>query len=338
MDRIEILELYVSAALFLKVRIIPLPGAKTLPFFIQDAYQLYEMHIANQSCAVLFESNPDNSPASISKHLNVVQDSLSIPCVYVCDALTSYNRERLIKHHVPFIVPGNQMYLPFLGIDLREYFLKKRLILDKIEKLSPAAQLTLIYIMLSESTTFRPAELAEGTAYTTMTTSRAVDELEEAKLITSKRIGRERVLSIDMEKSDLWNKAVPLMQSPVKQKVFLRLGVIDTKKYMKSGYSALADYSSLNNPVNPVVAMSNDDWKLLQLKGVKPVEFGEVEVELWQYNPEIFADNGCVNRFLLYLSLKDDKDERIEITLEEMMEGTTNDSNSRFRSVSQTFR
>lgn len=338
MERIELLELYISAALGIKVQVEPLPGAKNLPFFIQDAYQLYEMHVASQSCAVMLERSPDNSPASIKKHIDVVQDKLRVPCVYVCDAITSYNRERLIKHHVPFIVPGNQMYLPFLGVDLREYFLKKRSVLDKIEKFSPAAQLTLIYLMLSESTTFRPSELAEGTAYTTMTISRAVDELEKAKLIKSERIGRERVLSVDMEKASLWNKAVPLMQSPIKQKVFLRAGVVDINKYLKSGYSALAHYSSLNNPVHPVIAISNDDWKLLQLKGIKPVEHGEVEVELWQHNPAIFADNGCVNRFLLYLSLKDDKDERIEITLEEMMEGIANDSNSRLRPVSRTFR
>ena len=42
--------------------------------------------------------------------------------VYVTGALASYERKRLIEQKVPFMVPGNQLYLPDLGIDLREYF------------------------------------------------------------------------------------------------------------------------------------------------------------------------------------------------------------------------
>jgi hypothetical protein len=41
---------------------------------------------------------------------------------------------------------------------------------------------------------------------------------------------------------------------------------------------------------------------------------------LWRYPPALFAEHGIVDRLSLYLSLKDDHDERTETALEEMME------------------
>jgi DNA-binding MarR family transcriptional regulator len=321
MNHIELLEKYIATALCIEVHATLLPGIKQFPFFLQDAYQFYQMTLMGRLCTILIEDDAENSPAAISKHIDIVQQQLGMPCIYVCDAITAYNRERLINHRVSFIVPGNQMFLPFLGIDLRDYFLKKRI--EKAEKLSPAALTTLIYMMARVGDEFRPAELAQGTGYTTMSISRAVDKIESMGLIVSERSGRDRLLRMD--KKDLWRKITPLAQSPVKQRVFLREDAIDLSKYLRAGYDALAHFSSINKPNHPIIAMSTEEWRALKQQGIKTVEFGEIEVEVWQINPRLFADEQFVNRYFLYLSLKDNKDERIEMTLEEMMDGLTHD-------------
>ena len=323
MNRIDLLEKYIATALCIEVHLTPLPDIKQFPFFLQDAYQFYQITLLGQLCTILIDEDAENSPAAISKHIDVVQQQLGMPCIYICDAITAYNRERLINHRVPFIVPGNQMFLPFLGVDLREYFLKKRI--EKAEKLSPAALTTLIYMMITVGNEFRPAALAQGTGYTTMSISRAVDEIEAMGLIVSERSGRERLLRIEMNKKDLWRKITTLAHSPVKQRVFLREDTVDLSKYMRAGYDALARFSSINNPNHPIIAMTTEEWRALKQQGIKPVEFGEIEVEVWQINPRLFADEQFVNRYFLYLSLKDNKDERIEMTLEEMMAGLTHD-------------
>lgn len=41
MERIELLELYVSAALGIKVHVEPLPSAKNLPFFYRESGQVF---------------------------------------------------------------------------------------------------------------------------------------------------------------------------------------------------------------------------------------------------------------------------------------------------------
>jgi len=44
------------------------------------------------------------------------------------------------------------------------------------------------------------------------------------------------------------------------------------------------------------------------------------ELEVWSYSPELFAKKGVVDRFSLFLSMRENNDERIQSALEGMME------------------
>lgn len=56
----------------------------------------------------------------------------------IAATLACCERKRLIEQKVPLLVPGNQLYLPDLGIDLREYFRKPPTAPDTAR--SPATQ------------------------------------------------------------------------------------------------------------------------------------------------------------------------------------------------------
>jgi Tfp pilus assembly protein PilO len=43
------------------------------------------------------------------------------------------------------------------------------------------------------------------------------------------------------------------------------------------------------------------------------------EIQVWSYDPKLFAVAGVVDRLSLFLSLRDEKDERVEAALEQMM-------------------
>jgi len=58
--------------------------------------------------------------------MDMLQARQQADLIYVRAQVTAYNRKRLIEQKVPFIVPGNQMYLPMLAIDLREHFRRIR--------------------------------------------------------------------------------------------------------------------------------------------------------------------------------------------------------------------
>jgi len=47
--------------------------------------------------------------------------------------------------------------------------------------------------------------------------------------------------------------------------------------------------------------------------------FGENTVQVWRYDPHILSENGKVDKLSLYLSLRDNADDRIQIELENML-------------------
>ena len=46
-----------------------------------------------------------------------------------------------------------------------------------------------------------------------------------------------------------------------------------------------------------------------------PKQFGENEIQVWKHNPKMLSTEGVVDKLSLYLSLKDNEDERIQIEL-----------------------
>jgi hypothetical protein len=45
-----------------------------------------------------------------------------------------------------------------------------------------------------------------------------------------------------------------------------------------------------------------------------------MEIEIWKYDPELLARKGVVDPLSLYLSLKNIKDERVEMALDTLLE------------------
>ena len=93
-----------------------------LPFFLTDRYRLAETSLFGRKLLILATPGQDaETPATIAKHIQTARStSDAFVVVFLTDALSSANRQRLIQQGVNFIVPGNQLFLPELGADLRE--------------------------------------------------------------------------------------------------------------------------------------------------------------------------------------------------------------------------
>jgi len=228
----------------------------------------------------------------------------------------------LIEQKVPFVVPGNQMYLPMLGIDLREHFRQIRS--DAPSKLSPSTQAVVLHALLhGAGNGYTPSRLANQLGYTVMTLTRAFNELASLCLGEVVTEGRERVLRFREERRDLWERSREFMRSPVKRRVNIRPPGGHWEG-VPAGLTALAHFTLLAPPGNPVYAVSVQDWKSMKLLGaVEELEMPEpqsYETEIWNYAPLLFVENEVVDRCSLYLSMQGSTDERVEAALEEMME------------------
>lgn len=306
---------YLYETLGLKVKMHPWKQKDALPFYILNFYDFYETALLNQQCLFVIATQVEEiTPATIKKHLEIVAQKSDRVCIFVQKTTTSYNRKRLIERRIPFIIPGNQMYLPQSGIDFREYFLKRK-ILKKY--MSPATQVVIIHALLQGiDNRYTPTELSKKLGYTSMTMSRAFDELETMELGKVSREGKERWLHFEGKKSELWKNSKSLMKNPVKKRVWVK----GRKPKVQAGLSALAKVSMLVPPSIPVHAVCFKDWKKLKLNELPDSEGATFELEIWHYNPALFVNKGLVDSFSLYLSLQEHEDERIEEVLKEEME------------------
>ncbi|MEI6670314.1 MAG: hypothetical protein WCP29_19390 [Acidobacteriota bacterium] len=242
--------------------------------------------------------------------------------VYVTEMLASYERRHLIAKKVPFLVPGNQLFLPELGIDLREYFRGRALTADV--HLSPATQAVLIAILLRVpwQADWQPATVVAELGYTPMTLSRVVKELVAAGLATVRNDGKARWVRMATSPADTWERAKPGLRSPVKRLVWVPASPTALPPGARlAGLTALARVSMLADPPEPTYALSPLQWKAAMQARVETLPLrmpGACEWQVWSYSPALAPNSDTVDPLSLMLSLGDEADERVQKALTEL--------------------
>lgn len=302
--------------------------SKQLPFYLLDEYTFDTVTLFGREILVLLAHEPFENSAKIRKHLDILKKTVDHPILYATGALKSFERKRLIESGVEFVVPGNQLFAPQLGLDLREFYRSRPL---EKNAMSPASQALLIAAIIrgwDEGYLFRGVELADLDQYSKMTTSRAMKEFQSFGLIEpaiSEKSARWRFVA---SPKIIWEKALPMMQSPVKRVVFSDWPPLIQRT---AGLSALSNASLLDEPPIPVIAFTKDGWDLeVRRSGRKEIgQFDNAlfEIEIWSYSPDHIRGETCVpvssesvDPLSLFLSLRDVADERVQISLDEMME------------------
>lgn len=223
---------------------------------------------------------------------------------------------------MPFIIPGNQLYLPDLGVDLREYFRQRSI--AAAATLSPSAQAMLISALLRRpwQTEWQPSVVAAALGYTPMTLSRAVKELTAAGIATPYTLGRTRCLQMAQTPQQTWEQARPMLRTPVKRSVWVHDDLATAgQPRLLVGLSALAQHSMLVEPKCPIFAISPAQWRAstkAEIEELPEAVAGVCEWRLWCYTPALLAVTSAVDPLTLALGLQDNPDERIQLALDEL--------------------
>lgn len=317
---------YLHTALDITVTPQKWTGAGTLPYFLAEIYDFYIIKVLGNPVIVMSHKAPgEQTPAAIRKHYEVVIKNRKEVVLYLCDTITAYNRKRLIDHKVPFVIPGSQLYLPDLGIDLREHFRQVR---QSRLQFSLSTQVLILYSIINRDLgPFTPAGMAGKLGYSSMTMSRAFDELEMAGIGKIKTGGRERLLALPADPRELWELTLPYLKSPLRRTLYVRpLHKRNAfEKMPLAGLSALAMYSMISGPEYQVRAIGNDAMSYIKNSGEYEIipfpEPGAIELQFWSYSPGFLSTGKTVDVFSLYLTLSGETDERIQKALNEMMAG-----------------
>lgn len=314
---------YVTDTIGLPVECHPWNVDSSLPQYLREQYRFFSMEAMGFHGVLMTDTAGDEqSPAVTGKHITQVRSRLNLDVVYVRQTMSSHNRKRLIERQIPFIVPGAHLYLPMLWIDLRERLKRPSV---KRPFFSPATQALMLHVLWRPTPdTLFPSQIAKTLGYSAMTMTRVFNELEAASVGDHTVVGKERQLRFPTTGKRLWEQTRPYLSTPVKRRLYANpngkpLGGLP------AGQSALAFYTAIAEPNLDSVALSIDNWNTCSRVNTPVVlpfpEPGAVEVELWKYRPEAFSKGTSVDRLSLYLSLKDSVDDRVQIALDELMEG-----------------
>lgn len=136
--------------------------------------------------------------------------------------LTSRRRKTLIEARIPFVIPGKQIYLPFLGTMLTEKCDAETTGIGP-DKLRPSAQQLLFAMILDGCHPMPLAPLAKRFQVSAMTITRAADQLCKTDLI--KKIGMgsgaQKMLITEYSPKELYQKMRPYLIQPVRKTVYI---------------------------------------------------------------------------------------------------------------------
>lgn len=322
------LEDYLEAILQRNVPLEDWDGHEALPVFLTRLYQFFETRIGQTPLLFMSASQTaEHTPAEIRKHLELVKEGFDGIVVYSAERLTSVFRSRLIAAGLAFAVPGNQLFVPELAIDLREHFRAPKP--ERPDKLSPSAQLVLFYHLIKDerARSWTPTELTEPLRYSIMTMSRAFDELAAVSLARIERRGRRKLLSFYSEGRLLIDVSKTLLIRPERR--------LDHVRWQKqppdlplAGEHALARFSDLSPPAAPpVYAVTSEQMRdLLALGWAEQREADhdfDGSLATWRYDPRILSRNQIVDPLSLFAQFWDAPDERLSMAVDRLLEQWT---------------
>ncbi len=306
------------------VRDLPLSEAERIPLFLRSAYDLYEATLFTRRFifAVERDGQSDATPGEYAKHDALLRNALGSEVAVVLARAPTYVRNRLVRQGVPFVVPGRQMFLPFLAVDLRER--EPRAVRAHREVVSAAAQALLLRHLLEHSMEGRQLkDVASDLGYSAMTVTNVADELETLGLCKVVRHGRIRHLAFEAGGFELWKRASVHMNSPVRARRWVHRLKKGQVRMLAAGMTALERYTDIADDQVPTFALWQNEYRSRlehgDLSGCENADDAEAAVECWAYDPLRLTRGDCVDRLSLYLSLRGSSDERVQKELKKLI-------------------
>ena len=301
-----------------QIELIPMGKDELKGVFIDAVlgYSFYKTDFNGQRFCLLVSKRAEKSTPTKYKQLsNRLEHLLACPIVYLFNRLENYERNRLIEKGVFFVVSDKYVYLPYLIINAKDTYKKST------EVLNATSQFLLLYHLQIKSITGLTAkEIEDLVPYKYVTLTRAITTLEELHLCRSEKgADRQKRIFFDDAPAILWQKAQSYLSTPIKKVVYCN--EMESVKFPICGINALSHYSNLNPETTAMYALDESEFRSADLSGLfrnlNPIE-GETKIEVWKYPP--IAPNNVVDKLSLFLTLRDDKDPRVEKELEIMID------------------
>ncbi|MBR4489871.1 hypothetical protein IKP13_04485 [bacterium] len=240
-------------------------------------------------------------------------------CALYLKKMNCYSRDRMLEEGIPFIWEDHQIYLPFLGVMLNQTGNRELKPCTEISFLTQKLLITALYQNWSGITV---TEAAKRLDVAKISVTRCFDELEILDIPLLQLKNRARKFSIEKSRKKTWKTIRPFMKNPIIRT--FRLAERIEKPLIKSGVSALASYSMLEDNTYPTYAVLKPELSKSGILNKKQISLSEspecVVHEIGYHIPQIKKDAVDPLSLTLMLSSEEKSDPRIAKTIEEMLE------------------
>ena len=293
--------------------------ADYLPNYLKNSYDFFWASMMNRDFLLITcKCDKAYKIPDIKKHIQQFRKSLPLDSqiVFVFKSASSYQRSQLIKEKVSFIVPNKHLYIPFLGTAFTEWYSKKA---PDFLHLSLSGQ-ALFFELITSGLNNRTQEgIGKKLGLGKMATSRAFHELESIGVVQKNKVGRVNKWSIVKYNRELWDAVEMYLFNPVASRVYIsRINSSVSSKLIQAGETALAESTMLGFPKQDTYAISKSDWHEIKdtLITVSHEDVNAYCVELWKH--QIPLHKGKIHPLALYIALRENRDERIQKSLDEL--------------------
>lgn len=293
-----------------------------LPYFLKVTYTLSEGAINGLN--VIFaklNSEKDATPNRLAKHRELLEKQMNAKVIFVFNKLEAYERKRLIEKKIAFLEPFKQLYIPSLMLELNNIS-KRKIEFEPVgEFLTPPAQLAILYhLQVKPLNDLSLQQISELLHYSRMTVSRIIRELAAFNFCEIKGT-KEKNIEFRENGLALWNSVLPRLSSPVAD-VWFTDELPKIKKISKAYDTALAHYTDINESRQLSYSIGKDEYRKVlttEFKKKMNKKFGEYRIEIWNYNPLLLTSENEVDCLSLFLSMKNESDERVQMELTKML-------------------
>lgn len=297
----------------LSIRYEPWDNKSILPLYIVNSYQFYTAYIENIRCIVIKPIEELPTLPSLKKQIQKIRVIDDVPVVLYSKTISFYRRKSLLENHIPFMT-DKQVFLPFIGTLLVDE--KER---EKIkDKFVYSTQLLFLAYMYNHEKKVYVSDLSKSLPFSAMTLSRAVKQLDMTDLFLVYKDGVNKVIESKYSYKELFERVQHYLLTPVRQVGYMDQSLV-TDHMVLSGESALSEMSMLNPSRIRTYAVYEKDFDNSQLIDELIDPDVQVKVEIWAYDPHLFTHTNIADTLSIVLSLKENKDERIEKILEDIL-------------------
>lgn len=308
---------YIAEMLGLSVKRRAFSKTANLPYFLLNEYSIQEGSIGTVQCLFLKSAGELSTIHAIKNQLRQLHEACSWPVVFELDDISRQRATTFIKAKIAFVVPGRQMYLPFMGIGLSEHWGTDQQLKPTMERLQPSAQMLLFAFIEGKNEPLYLKDMVKRFSFSAMTVSRAAKQLVQVGLIEKRNEGVQKLIVSNLSPKDLFMKAEPYLTNPVRKVIYINHKDLSPQMF-RAGLSALAEKGRLNHPTPEIWGIGTKYEKLP--KSVFLIDAHEqCALELWKYDPRLISGNNLPDALSLAVNLKMLDDERVEQAMDELL-------------------